>query len=47
MRGKQMVDTEVGLKSIAHNLRKMRNDILRGLRSYLMMAKGLQAASTG
>lgn len=44
MRGKKMVNVEVGLKSLAHNLRKMRGDILDGLTRHLMIAMSLQAA---
>jgi len=34
----------VGLKSIAHNLRKMRTDILAGLVKHLVRAMSLQPA---
>jgi len=44
MRGERMVDVEVGLKSIAHNLRKMRTDILAGLVKHLVRAMSLQSA---
>lgn len=41
MRGENMVDVEVGLKSIAHNIRKMRADILQGLFDHMMKAMNL------
>src|SRR5699024_4373986 len=44
MRGNKMVDVEVGLKSLAYNLRKMRTDILGGLTRHLMIAMSLQSA---
>lgn len=43
MRSKKMATVEVGLKSLAHNLRKMRSDILDGLMRHLMIAMSLQA----
>src|SRR5699024_1780670 len=43
MRGNKMVDVEVGLKSLAYNLRKMRTDILGGLTRHLMIAMSLQS----
>src|SRR5699024_3270910 len=44
MRGKPMVEVEVGLKSLAHNLRKMRTDILDGFKKHLLIAMSLQPA---
>jgi len=45
MRGTKMVDVEVGLKSIAHNMRKMRTDILQGL--FYHMLKVMKAIFKG
>lgn len=47
MRGKQMVDAEVGLKSIAHNIRKMGTDIKKGILTHIMAAMNLQVLPTG
>jgi len=47
MRGRQMVDVEVGLKSIAHNLRKMKTDIKKGILTHMMAAMNLQLRPTG
>lgn len=47
MRGKQMVDVEVGLKSIAHNIRKMKTDIINGILTHMMAAMNLQLRPTG
>jgi transposase len=44
MRGKKMAELEVGLKSMAHNLRKMRSDLLDKLTAHLLAAMGLQPA---
>ena len=42
MRGIPMVEVEVGLKALAHNLRKMRTDILKLLMLHLIKAMSLQ-----
>lgn len=42
LRGKPKVEVEVGLYSVAHNLRRMRNDILKGLRQHLLRAMSLK-----
>lgn len=47
MRGDQMVDLEVGLKSIAHNIRKMKTDIKNRILTYIMAAMNLQLQPTG
>ena len=47
MRGRKMVDVEIGLKSIAHNLRKMRTDILSGWIAHMFAAINLQPVSLG
>ena len=47
MRGKEMVNVEVGLKSIAHNLRKMRTDIIGRLLTHMLGAYMVGAHSTG
>lgn len=47
MRGEQMVDREVGLKSIAHNIRKMKTDIKNGILTHIMVAMNLQLRPTG
>lgn len=41
MRGKKMVDVEVGLKSLAHNIRKMRTDVLKILLAHIVNAMNL------
>jgi len=43
MRGKTMATLEVGLKSIAYNIRKLRTDLLDGLRQHLLTAMSLQS----
>jgi len=47
MRGEQMVDREVGLKSIAYNIRKMKTDIKNGILTHIMAAMNLQLRPTG
>ena len=47
MRGKEMVNVEVGLKSIAHNLRKMRSDIIGRLLTHMLGAYMVGACPTG
>jgi len=47
MRGRKMVEVEIGLKSIAHNLRKMRTDILNGWITHMIAAIHLQPVSVG
>jgi transposase len=47
MRGKKMVGREVGLTSIAHNIRQMKKDIRNGLLTHMMAAMNLQLRSTG
>jgi len=41
MRGLKMVDIEVGLKSIAHNLRKMKTDIKKTIFTHIVAAMNL------
>lgn len=47
MRGRQMVNREVGLKAIAHNIRKMKTDIKKGILTHIMAAMNLQVIPTG
>lgn len=47
MRGEQMVDREVGLKSIAHNIRKMKKDVKNGIITHIMAAMNLNVLPAG
>ena len=47
MRGKRMVDREVGLKSTAHNIRKMKTDIRNGTLTHIMAAMNLKLRPAG
>jgi len=46
MRGLKMADIEVGLKSIAHNIRKMITDIKKVMVTHIVAAMNLHALST-
>lgn len=47
MRGLKMADIEVGLKSIAHNIRKMITDIKKVMVTHIVAAMNLHVLSTG
>lgn len=47
MRGKKMVEREVGLKAIAHNIRKMKTDIKKGILTHIMAAMNLNVLPAG